>query len=129
MTSPSPAQPVRALSGLDLGRRVVITQPHHPDLPEPGVTRWRGAITRVEHHPERTWVDLDSNAVLLAEPERCTVEDVQPHHVEAFREDTAPADPYGWQCFTPSCRQEQTGFPTFAAAEEAADQHRHESET
>lgn len=41
------------------------------------------------------------------------------HYVETYIE----GDLFGWQCFTPSCRMEATGFEDFEAAEAAADEH------
>lgn len=41
------------------------------------------------------------------------------HHVEVFFDD----DGWGWQCFEPTCGQEQMGFEGFNSAESDADLH------
>ncbi|WP_053203809.1 hypothetical protein [Jiangella muralis] len=69
------ARSVATLSGEDIGRRVIVTEQHAPNLTT-GPTRIAGVLVRVVHQRARTWVVLDGRPFLLV-PERCTVEVIE----------------------------------------------------
>ncbi|SDT69572.1 hypothetical protein [Jiangella sp. DSM 45060] len=69
------ARPLATLSGEDIGRQVIVTEQHAPNLTT-GPTRIAGVLDRIVHQLERTWVVLNGRPFLLV-PERCTVEVIE----------------------------------------------------